>query len=69
MLLIRHVRHVKLISIRGTKLEPEPPVTPIGMGKSTRGVELASVDDIDERQAASWMKQAAAIPFFGGKKR
>jgi hypothetical protein len=44
-------------------------VTPIGMGKSTRGVELASVDDFDERQLASWMKQAATIPFVGGKKR
>ena len=63
------VGHVKLMFIRGTEITPEPPVTPIGMGKSTRGVELASVDDLDERQAASWMKQAAGIPFFGGKKR
>ncbi len=53
----------------GTEIKPEPPVTPIGMGKSTRGVELASVDELDERQAASWMKQAAAMPVFGGKKR
>ena len=63
------VGHVKLMFIRGTEIKPEPPVTPIGMGKSTRGVELASVDDLDERQAASWMKQAASIPFFGGKKQ
>ena len=28
-----------------------------------------SVDDIDERQIASWMQQATAIPGFGGKKR
>ena len=63
------VGHVKLMFIRGTELEPEPPVTPVGMGKSTRGVELVSVDDLDEFQAASWMKQAAAMPFFGGKKR
>src|SRR5437868_12124425 len=63
------VGHVKLMFIRGTEIEPEPPVTPIGMGKSTRGVEPTSVDDLDERQAASWMKQAAAIPFFGGKKK
>ena len=63
------VGHVKLMFIRGTEIKPEPPVTPIGMGKSTRGVELASVDDLDERQAPSWMKQAACIPFFGGKKR
>lgn len=63
------VGHVKLMFIRGTELSPEPPVTPIGMGKSTRGVELASVEDLDELQAASWMQQAAANPFFGAKKR
>jgi hypothetical protein len=63
------VGHVKLMFIRGTELEPEPPVKPIGMGKATRGVEPRSVNDLDERQAASWMKQAAAIPFFGAKKK
>jgi hypothetical protein len=63
------VGHVKLMFIRGTELEPEPPVTPIGMGKATRGVELASVGDLDERRVASWMNQAAAKPFVGGKKR
>jgi hypothetical protein len=63
------VGHVKLMFIRGTEIEPEPPVTPIGMGKSTRGIELASVDDLDRRQLASWMEQAASIPFFGAKKR
>jgi hypothetical protein len=63
------VGHVKVMFIRGTEMRPEPPVTPIGMGKSTRGVELASVDDLDARQLASWMKQAAAMPFVGGKKR
>ncbi len=62
------VGHVKLMFIRGTELKPEPPVTPIGMGKSTRGVELASVDDLDERQLKSWMKLAATMPFVGGKK-
>jgi hypothetical protein len=63
------VGHVKLMFIRGTELEPEPPVTPIGMGKQTRGVELASIDDLDEPQVASWMQQAATNPFAGGKKR
>jgi hypothetical protein len=61
--------HVKLMFINGTALSPVPPVTPIGMGKSTRGVELASVGDIDERRLASWMKQVAALPGVGGKKR
>jgi hypothetical protein len=63
------IGHVKLMFIRGTELQPEPPLTPLGMGKSTRGVELRSVGDLDEHQVASWMKQAAANPFFGGKKR
>jgi hypothetical protein len=44
-------------------------VTPTGMGKATRGVEPTSVADLDERQVAAWMKQSAAIPFFGGKKK
>ena len=57
--------HVKLAFGRGTSLAPVPPVTPIGMGKATRGVDLESVDDMDERQVASWMRQAAALPGFG----
>jgi hypothetical protein len=57
--------HVKLTFGRGTALTPEPPVTPIGMGKTSRGVELASLDDLDETQVAAWMRQAAAMPGFG----
>ena len=57
--------HVKLTFGRGTSLTPVPPVTPIGMGKDSRGVDLETVDDIDERQVAEWMRQAAAIPGFG----
>lgn len=61
--------HVKLMFINGTALVPVPPVTPVAMGKSTRGVEFESVDDLDERQIAEWMKQVAALPGVGGKKR
>lgn len=60
--------HVKLMFINGVVLEPVPPVTPIGMGKATRGVELASVGDLDERQVAAWMKQVTSVPGLGGKK-
>ncbi|MGO8994620.1 MAG: DUF1801 domain-containing protein [Polyangiaceae bacterium] len=60
--------HVKLTFGRGTSLTPVPPVTPIGMGKDSRGVDLESVDDLDERLTASWMQQATALPGFGGKK-
>ena len=63
------VGHVKLMFIRGTELKPEPPVTPTGMGKATRGVEVAAVKELDERQVAKWMKQAATMPFVGGAKK
>src|SRR5690242_16144568 len=61
--------HVKLTFGRGTALKPVPPAAPIGMGKDSRGVELKSVNDLDERQVASWMKQASAMPGFGKKKQ
>ncbi len=61
--------HVKVMFVNGSALQPEPPVTPIGMGKATRGLELESVNDIDEHQIAAWMKQVAAVPGVGGKKR
>jgi len=61
--------HVAVMFIRGTDLQPEPPATPVGMGKATRGVELESVDEIDDRQLASWIEQAAKVPFAGNKKR
>ena len=60
--------HVKLTFLRGTALVPVPPVAPIGMGKDSRGVDLQSVNALDEGQAASWMQQAAALPGFGGKR-
>src|SRR3954470_1977037 len=57
--------HVKLVFGRGTSLTPVPPVTPIGMGKTSRGVDLVTLDDLDEAQVVSWMKQATALPGFG----
>ena len=61
--------HVKLMFVNGATLKPVPPVTPVAMGKSTRGVELASEDELDTRQIAAWMKQITAAPGVGGKKR
>ena len=57
--------HVKLMFGNGTALDPVPPVTPVAMGKATRGVELASIEEIDERQIAAWMTQIAAMPGVG----
>jgi len=57
--------HVKLMFVNGVTLDPVPPVTPVAMGKSTRGVELASLADVDEAQVAAWMKQITAVPGAG----
>jgi hypothetical protein len=61
--------HVKLMFINGASLKPAPPVTPVAMGKATRGVELKSLDDLDERQIATWMMQVAAMPGVGGRNK
>jgi hypothetical protein len=55
--------------VNGATLVPIPPVTPVAMGKSTRGVELKSVDELDVRQIASWMTQITSAPGVGGKKK
>ena len=61
--------HVKLMFMNGVTLTPVPPVTPVAMGRATRGVELESVKDLDERQVAAWMRQVTAVPAVGRKKR
>ena len=61
--------HVKVMFINGNTLDPEPPVTPVGMGKATRGVELASLADLDEPQVADWMRQITSVPGIGGPRK
>ncbi len=61
--------HVKLMFVNGVNITPVPPVTPVAMGKATRGVELTALEDLDEAQVAAWMVQAAAVPGVGGKRR
>ena len=61
--------HVKVMFINGVALDPVPPVTPIGMGKATRGVELRAIDELDERVVGEWMRQVASVPGVGGKRR
>jgi len=63
------VGHVKLMFVNGSTLDPVPPVTPVGMGKATRGVELESRGDLDKGQVADWMKQITSVPGVGGKRR
>lgn len=51
--------------INGSTLDPVPPVTPVAMAKSTRGVEIASAGDIDNAQVMAWMQQITAMPGVG----
>lgn len=63
------IGHVKLMFINGAVLlDPIPPVTPIGMGKATRGVELGSLTDLDEQQIADWMRQISSAPGLGKRR-
>jgi len=57
--------HVKLMFVNGTALDPEPPVTPVGMGRATRGIEFESLADLDPDRVAEWMRQSAARPGVG----
>jgi hypothetical protein len=57
------VGHVKVMFIRGMDLQPPPPITPVAMGRATRGVEISSLAELDEAQLTSWFHQAATMPF------
>ncbi|MEF2978452.1 DUF1801 domain-containing protein [Subtercola sp. YIM 133946] len=62
--------HVELMFINAaTLLDPVPPVTPTGMGKATRGVELESLADLDAFQVAGWMRQVTSVPGVGRSRR
>lgn len=61
--------HVKLMFIGGASLVPVPPVTPVAMGKATRGIELTLPDQLDERQVSDWMQQVTAVPGVGKRRR
>ncbi len=58
----------RLVRAQESRQPAARPVTPVATGKSTRGVELKSVDDLDERQVAAWMIQVAAVPDVGVNK-
>ena len=53
-------RYVKLTFFRGASLRPVPP----GASKQedVRYLDIHEDDELDEKQLAKWMKQAAAVP-------
>jgi hypothetical protein len=57
-------KYVKLTFFRGTSLRPLPP----GGSKSpeTRYLDIREDDAVDEKQLATWIRQAAEIPGWDG---
>ena len=51
--------HVKFSFFKGTSFKPVPP---IGQFKDVRSLDVRESDKIDEKQLATWIKQAASIP-------
>ena len=56
-------RYVKVTFFRGTSLKPAPSG---GSGKDARWIDIHE-DGLDEAQMSMWVKQAAALPGWGGK--
>jgi hypothetical protein len=54
--------YTKVNFFRGAELSPPPPE---GEGKLMRSINIASLEDLDEKQMASWVKQAASRPGWG----
>jgi len=57
-------RYVKVTFFRGTSLRPLPPGE--SKSKETRYLDIHADDGLDEKQLASWIKQAASIPGWDG---
>ena len=55
-------RYVKVTFFRGTSLRPVPPG---GTSKDARWIDVHE-DDLDEARMAAWIRQAAALPGWGG---
>ena len=55
-------RYIKLTFFKGAALSPAPGG---GSGKDARWIDL-NEDGMDEKQLAKWVKQAAAMPGWGG---
>ena len=56
-------RHVKFTFFNGTSLAPAPP---IGRSYEARSLDVRESDGFDEKQMASWIKQAASMPGWDG---
>lgn len=53
-------KYVKVAFFRGASLKPEPPGP--SKDRNTRYLDIYEDDELDEKQFASWVKQAAKLP-------
>ena len=61
-------RYVKVTFFKGASLKPLPPGGTERSGES-RWIDIHEDDELDERQMAKWVKQAAALPGWSGSAR
>jgi hypothetical protein len=55
--------HVKFSFFKGTSLNPVPPISQF---KDVRSLDVRESDKIDEKQLATWIKQAVSILGWDG---
>jgi hypothetical protein len=55
--------HVKFSFFKGSSLKPVPP---IGQHRDVRSLHVREADKLDEKQLATWIRQAASIPGWDG---
>ena len=60
-------KYVKVTFFRGTSLRPVPPGE--SKNKEVRYLDIHEDEQFDEKQLASWIKQAAAIPGWDGSSK
>ena len=56
--------YIKVAFFRGTSLRPAPPGE--SKHKEVRYLDIHEDDELDEKQLASWIRQAAALPGWDG---
>ena len=59
-------RYVKVTFFNGIALHPTPPGGTPKSGQS-RWIDIYEDDELDEKQMAEWVKQAAALPGWDGR--
>jgi hypothetical protein len=58
-------KYVKVAFFRGASLRPVPPGT--SKHKEVRYLDIREEDKLDEKQLASWIRQAASLPGWDGR--